>query len=593
MWLPRADQLLNPDAQEQSIFVAQLWHELLSTSSPDSFRAKALDLPLLMEELLKICHYAQQEPKWLSHVRLICEEIKSHQIIDGIAIFPSVAESVLHKISNFNLGISELPRLVEQVRIFLDLYKSYLPSLIDKTRTLASDSKRKKLLETCMSTLATHVQAHGAADETIAKIDEDICELQPQEIIEKLCGDISVTARNYCCFIEISAPRSTASSLFSGLQFAEVGSNTFSANVIATKWNSQRREGIVVKSSVTALSRRKAAELALAEVLSLVYLHALYSNNVMVNASPEVLVQEEDHFYIIDVTPSRHFGLEPRRGSEQLSRDRYQHLGKRLNGRLGNVLESHALAVSAKDARSAVFHLWTALETLASGLGAGSIGEGVADAIAPIIAWKRIDKIVTYLAISGHQFQKHTGTVFDFTSMPRSTKKQIDRADILRAICGEENNISILSSFNNFAKNPLLKYRLYRAWEECHVPMHLRNALVLSQRRIRWQIMRFYRARNLLVHYGEVDNLALRLLEDAQYYLSTCVGRVLHDFSIFENWDINSSLEFQRHRYESLVDRTEAHSNEVKLDELLVNPESAYAKELAWPKGNPANKKVR
>lgn len=170
MWLPRADLLLRPEAQGQSIIIAQLWHELLSTSSPDSFRAKALDLPLLMEELLRICRYAQQEPQWLSHVRLICEEIKSHQLVENIGTVPSVLESTLDKISGFTSGIAELPRLVEQVQVFLDLYRPYVSALARDIQRLALFPKEKKALEAYMSMLATHVQANGAGDEHVAII---------------------------------------------------------------------------------------------------------------------------------------------------------------------------------------------------------------------------------------------------------------------------------------------------------------------------------------------------------------------------------------------------------------------------------------
>jgi hypothetical protein len=95
--------------------------------------------------------------------------------------------------------------------------------------------------------------------------------------------------------------------------------------------------------------------------------------------------------------------------------------------------------------------------------------------------------------------------------------------------------------------------------------------------------MRFYRARNLLVHYGEIDNLATRLLEDAQYYLSTCVGRVLHDLTVFNQWGVNTSLEFQRQRFESLIERMQKKPTEVRVDELRVHTDVGNAADLVWP----------
>ena len=583
MWLPSAELLAKPLQQGQSIFLAQLWHELLSPSSPDSFRAKALDLPLLMEELIRVCDYAQQESKWISHVHLICEEIKSHLLIANERRISPVAESALHGVANFNFNAQEIPRLVEQVKIFLDLQTPYVAPLLENVRLLAGDSHNKKGLTFEMGNLATHVQSMGASDEFLAKINDDICSLSPELVIERLCSEVDRKSRDYECYVAISAPRSIASSLFAGLPFREVGITKFESDGAAKSWYQDRLEGIVVEWRVNARSRQKAADLALAEVYSLIQLHALYANNVIVTASSRVLVEDEKQFYIVEVTPSRHFGLEPRRDSESLARLRYMNLQGRLSGRLANLLESHAFAVSASDARSAVFHLWTALETLASGLGTGSIGERVANVVAPIVAWRRVDKIVTYLAISGHELRTHVRAIYNLTHMPNSSNKHIDRADILKGITGVADNAVIMSQFSNFGQSPLLAHRLYRAWEECNDPAELRKTLILSRSRIKWQVMRFYRARNLLVHYGEVDNLASRLLENAQYYLSTCVGRVLYDLSEYSGWRVNTSLEFQRHRFESLLDRLQSKAGLVQMDELLVHAKSAYASDIVWP----------
>lgn len=585
MWLPSSALLRAPDKQGQSIFIAQLWHELLSSDSPDSFRAKALDLSLLLEELVRICEYAQQEPKWISHVHLICEEIESH--LTGaveLGTIPGVASSVLASISKFRLSnVAELPRLLEQIRIYRGLNSRYLESLMDAGRPYASNGSKKQELAKAIGVLATHVQSAGASEESISKINDELCQRTPDEVFEQLCSDVRRQPRRYSCFIAISAERSVASSLFSGSDFKEIGAGAFEPNKIASDWNSSRDEGIAVRLTVCAASRLKAADQALSEVFKLIQLHALYANSVSVIASPRVLVEHNSEYEVVEVTPSRHFGLEPRRGAEERSRERYLVLKDKLRGRLANLLESHSLAVSASDARSAVFHLWTALETLASGLGAEGIGERVANVVAPIVAWRRVDKVATYLAISAHKLRAHAGLKYDLSLFPRSSGKGIHKFDILKCITGEFENREIMAGFKLFRDSPLLNYRLYRAWVECSSPVNLRAALVLSRKKIKWQVMRFYRARNLLVHYGEVDHLAMRLLENAQYYLSTCVGRVLNDLHENGSWEVNTSLEFHRHRFESLERRLEQKPQDVCASELLVHADPAFASHKVWP----------
>lgn len=593
MWLPSSALLQAQDKQQQSIFIAQLWHELLSSDSPDSFRAKALDLSLLLEELVRICEYAQQEPKWISHVHLICEEIESHLVgAEALGTIPGVSSSVLTSISKFRLSnVAELPRLIEQIRIYQSLNSRYLDILMDAGRSCVSADKKKRLSE-AMGGLATHVQNAGASEESISKINDELCQRSPDEVFDQLCSDVRRKPRNYSCYIAISAVRSVASSLFSESDFHEIGANEFEPNSVASDWNGSRDEGIAVRLSVCAPSRLKAADQALSEVFKLIQLHALYANSVSVIASPRVLVEDDSQYEVIEVTPSRHFGLEPRRDAEERSRERYSMLKGKLRGRLANLLESHSLAVSASDARSAVFHLWTALETLASGLGAEGIGERVANVVAPIVAWRRVDKVATYLALSAHKLRAHAGLKYDLSLFPRSNGKGIHKFDILRCITGDSNNPAIMAGFKLFGDSPLLNYRLYRAWEECSSPVNLRAALMLSRKRIKWQVMRFYRARNLLVHYGEVDHLAMRLLENAQYYLSTCVGRVLNDLHENSSWEVNTSLEFHRHRFESLERRLDQKPQEVCASELLVHADPAFASDRIWPNFSKNKKKA-
>lgn len=583
MWLPDAALLNGSPEQNQSILIAQFWHELLSPSSPDTFRARALDLPLLMRELLHIGEYAQQEPKWISHIHLICEEIESHIALNSSVLCDSpVSDTALLSISRFRGGVGDLPRLLEQARIFLDLSENHVTRLLREAEKFAPDSGNKKLLHSAMSGLATNVQARGAGFESIKRVENSLCSRPPLDVIHSLCGDAGGKDVDYTCFIAIAAPRAIASSLFSDDTFKECGVGRFSIDPVAHEWYAARPEGIVVEISGNAPSVQKSAELALIQVFHLIHLHTLYANNSNVYACPGVLVFDGAKFAVAEVTPSRHFGLEPRRGSVALARVRYGKLRDRLSGRLGNLLESHALAVSANDARSAVFHLWTALETLASSHGSEGIGQRVANAVAPIVAWRRIDKIVTYLAISVHGLRVHSGTKFDLSHMPRSTEKHIERGDLLACLAGRENNPGILSIFESCKSSPLLMYRIFRAWQELSNPKELRKALELSHSRIKWQMMRFYRTRNLLVHYGELDDLALRLLENAQYYLSTCVGRVLHDLYMHENWSINASLEFHRLRFDSLLNKMRNSRPGIRVGEILLHTKSPDSDRLVW-----------
>jgi hypothetical protein len=104
-----------------------------------------------------------------------------------------------------------------------------------------------------------------------------------------------------------------------------------------------------------------------------------------------------------------------------------------------------------------------------------------------------------------------------------------------------------------------------------------------SRRRIEWQIARIYRARNLLIHRGEQSQYIWRLLQNAQYYVSSAVSRILHDLRDQPRWTVDTSLEHQLQRYNYLYDRLTNHRGEaVSYSDLLVR-KTRRPDALVWP----------
>ena len=149
-----------------------------------------------------------------------------------------------------------------------------------------------------------------------------------------------------------------------------------------------------------------------------------------------------------------------------------------------------------------MINLWTALETITGSMGPKSIRSRVADRIAPIIAYRRIDKIATYLALSIHATVSRDGrgliVICCLLQMTTSSHPMM-----FYAVTGKKKNDSIMYLFNRCSVSPLLLNRLFSVWQEFHEPRSLAKSIARSKARVEWQIARIYRARNLLVHRGE------------------------------------------------------------------------------------------
>ena len=174
----------------------------------------------------------------------------------------------------------------------------------------------------------------------------------------------------------------------------------------------------------------------------------------------------------------------------------------------------------------------------------------MAERISPIIAHRRVDKIATYLGLSAHGTPRTGGSDIDRTVLTSSSNTYIAIDDVLAAVCGPENNPAILYFFHTYGSSPLLVNRFMTVWEQFHEPGQLAEAFHRSRRRIQWQIARIYRARNQLVHRGEQSPYIWRILQNAQYYVSSAISRVLHDLRDHPDWTVDTSLEHQLQRYE-------------------------------------------
>jgi hypothetical protein len=57
-----------PPPNSSTLFAAQAWHELLSPQSPDTFQARALDLPTLLEEVTEVASLSSEDERWRAHL---------------------------------------------------------------------------------------------------------------------------------------------------------------------------------------------------------------------------------------------------------------------------------------------------------------------------------------------------------------------------------------------------------------------------------------------------------------------------------------------------------------------------------------------
>ncbi|MBD5030054.1 hypothetical protein QT562_21195 [Xanthomonas citri pv. citri] len=589
MWLPEFPAtLFDPTVNRDSLFVVQVWHELLLPTSPDSFQCRTLDLSLLLEDLLHVASVAALDARWQAHLEMLATELEllmqhEERLLQGDRKLKYSLERVLSSCRRAN---NQEASLRQSIEIAISSFGDAPRRFAKDAEALASRPKiPKSALVSRLSTLATQVQYRGCRDESIEAIGEDLLQLAPSKVIDRLVAPLLSHKQEWTCFLAVSGKLGDIASTIgaASLRLRE-GPDINGIKQEAAPWLKLYSKQTHVVVSVVAASATVDARLAAGTLSALMDVHNLYRNSPTFQVHDKILVKRPGpEAQIIRIAPSVHFGLLPRSKHRYLARDRVKSLGSRLEGRLSSALECHRLAVAAQDPRAAIIDLWTALETLSGPAGPAAIGERVAKKIAPLVSWRRIDRVVTYFALEIHSFRQFIGLPIDKALFPTSTENKFAIDEVLAALCGPENNPKILALLAMAGdSSPILRHRLYEAWKELHDPESTARRLEQSKLRIEWQIYRIYRARNLLVHRGEQSHLNWRLLQNAQFYVSITLGRVLHDLSLHRDWSIDTSLEGHLQHFKFLSEGLRSFATALTHGHLL-GEKSRDRDRVLWP----------
>lgn len=554
MWLPVAKPTADNSTQ---LFICQAWHELLHPQTPDSFRARVLDLSLILDDMLHVADVAATDSRWSNYLPDMADELEAQldaeqRIIPAGSPNHRAIAAVIEDAKHSRSG-----RLRPKILIAKGMFGRVEARLCDDARVLINENKLKKsaILDR-LSTIASHVCYRAMSNDSFKLISPNLLDLTPTEVLDQLVSPIQSPEQKFNCTFAVSGDADQVSSILSTTTFKRVKKKDVARSVEMTRWSQGHSNCIFFSLEKLARSAYSAAESSLQELDEALNVHNLFTNSPLYRSRSEVFITTTEGFTTrIEVAPSSHFGLMPRTNAVKLTKDRLNNVGTRLQGRLANALECHATAIGAEDPRTAIINLWTALEAIAGSHGATSIGLRVSSAISPIIASRRIDKIITYLSICVHDVAVQKKTFIDTSIMTRSSHTTISNDDMLEAVTGPAENEKIRYLFSFSEPSPLLVQRLYLSWKAFSDPARVSKDLISSKKRVQWQISRIYRARNLLVHRGEHSHLVWRLLQNAQYYVSASLSRVLHDLSDQREWGIDESLTYQEMHLNYICER--------------------------------------
>ncbi|HEX4695876.1 hypothetical protein [Sphingomonas sp.] len=193
--------------------------------------------------------------------------------------------------------------------------------------------------------------------------------------------------------------------------------------------------------------------------------------------------------------------------------------------RLMNALNMAALSGTSANPENQITSLWSSVEALLSEPPAGTARiSHYVEQVIPLICFR-------------YQ-QRYAKAIFD--ELVFSYRKRMNKFF-------KDNNFVKASPFDNFidlmfipdnkqyhqewcnlfSNNPLALYRLWRLHKKFGLPADYQKSLAEHENRVRWQLHRIYRVRNLISHSGNVPTYILPLVMNAYEYLSSAINTLL------------------------------------------------------------------
>ncbi len=576
-------------ADPTTAFILLIWQELFADDTPDSFQPRQQNIPALIQELREVGQLALESSHWVKHVDEIKSELKhiladSAALVDNLPKYRWAIEDLL-KTADVR-QVERQARMIEYEYPGFDAF--YTASL---HQAVSKMPKEKGNLSNAIANLASYAARTGLSRAHLLTLaTDDKFSLSPSETVKSLCSLIHTVVRPYSFIAAFNGNIIEIQAVIRKLQQLTVlRKDARPSDLVAHNFFETHQEATFVFGVVEGSGQVDAARAALRIARPVADTLNFFNNAEIVTVCDDVLITEPDQgpSTLINLEHESLHRLRPRKRARALSNDTLRDLfAGQLRGRLLNALELHSLAHGSAAPRVRLVNLWSALECLIGSRNEGSIIKNAVALIAPLLARRRVEKIVRYLAISTHDYRKGYNLTLPVNAgFDHSTTQRVSCEDLLTILVKPTQHPYLVALSNHTENHSLLRFRHHRAWQALSDPTIIAREIKGSEQRVQWQLFRIYRARNQTVHHGENVGSAGALLDTLHYYFSTLLARVLYLLAANPKWELDDALASLSRESRYIRDTLERTPSKLVLRDFILDT-TIRADESLWPLGN-------
>lgn len=546
------------------LFFAQRIDELLFDFSLDAYKPPALNSPYLCREAIELISEIEKEFIEPSNLEPVLEELVWSVRQDAVAkslLDSDIEYYTLHNnktpLSVTKLRLEVLDRTINSGRYIEELRRRLIVAVRENDKgaiDFLATSLVTSLINGGVSKQWLHEQTHEYFfSPSGVNIDSEDLVLGYLDLVVQKVHKYTV----FCVVSDLIKSINDSLDSFHLKLLEEIPDEMLPA----LSSNPLRAGEVVVQvAEVVARDPHAAREVALRKLDNLSDLFTLFYHRKKIEWRDEVLVKWEccDRSSVqcraSRGAMERAFDLGESRAAKELGEMIAKFAAKRDRdsfNRFNRVADLHGICVSHDIPENQLVNLWTALETLVPSRIGGSKIKQVVAGIIPFTGIAYIRSIFERLLSDLLVWDKwRTKKILNKVSLPRSTPL-LQRLAVL--IVAPECSALREELYGRLGDFHLLRYRCFSLSRSMGSPKSIISRLEQHELKVRWQIRRLYRARNLIVHTSRSPSYIKMLIENGHDYLDAVIFEVIRrSCSDYQAITIEQSFELTAVSYDCL-----------------------------------------
>jgi HPt (histidine-containing phosphotransfer) domain-containing protein len=570
MWCPPIESMALHEGG--SAFLALIWQEMFDPNTPDTYQPRLSHLPSVSEDLLNVAERALTSSRWEKHVHIVQQELEALTKANEafVAGMPTYQWALLHlsRSKSFTEIVALAKTLQQAHETFEKRALQHFEQAVERL------PKEKKAVVKSIRKVATIGIRSGRESSEFLKIaTSELLERTPNQVANRILRSIRRRSSMFDCIFAVKGEPTAVQQIARKVGFRLLSQRDLPHHPDVGEFASVAGDAVYVAIEETAFFSGQAVRQASRKLREATDVYNFFKNARELSLlSLAVAVDAKQKATVVGLGEHVFEHLKPRKNAVDVTQQVLDVRPERLSGRVLNALEHFALAHVGASQKVQLVNLWSAVECLAGSSRRESAIATVCHSVAPIVMWRRVEKILRYVARSLQEFRVSGATESLGDGFPK-TEKSVSAECLLLTLSKPEDHSHITALLKFCAPHPLLLNRVFTLWSTFSDPRVVAAELRFSLQRTAWNLWRIYRARNLIVHEGvDVPHVPI-LLNQLHSCFSTVLSRVLGGMSHNPTWGVDEAIAHARARAGYLLETLEQRPNCLRVDDFFILPQ--------------------